>query len=73
MKQVYAARELGDGVIEPKHEVEILCVNCQDPVSEEEQATNTCTNCGSPWQAQQSVNIHVTSLPIAQAMSIKIG
>lgn len=73
MKQVIAARELPDGTLEPSHEIEVVCANCQDPVSDVEAETNVCTNCGQPWQVQQNVSVTVTSLPSVQAMSIKIG
>lgn len=65
MKLEVAARDLGDGVVEPRHLVEVLCAVCEDPVSEQEVETGVCTACGSPWQAKQSVQIWATSVPWA--------
>jgi predicted amidophosphoribosyltransferase len=66
MKTTIEAREAEFGV-EPKHEIEVLCAHCKDPVSALEEASGTCTNCGQPWQAIQSVSIWVTTLPAAGA------
>jgi uncharacterized CHY-type Zn-finger protein len=63
MKQVNPARTLEDGVVEPAHEVEIVCAHCQDPVSQEEENTGVCTACGQPWKPSQSVNVFATSFP----------
>ena len=65
MKQEFAARDLGDGVVEPRHVVEVLCAVCEDPVSEQEAETGVCTACGSPWQSKQHVQIWATSVPWA--------
>ena len=65
MKFVVEAREVAADVVEPKHEIEIVCVHCQDPVSEAEEATGTCTNCGEEWRPKQSVKIWATSVPWA--------
>ena len=73
MKQIIAAYERPDGTIEPSHEIEVVCANCQDPVSAEEVETGTCTNCGAPWQASQNVNVTVTSMPGLQGLTINIG
>ena len=54
-----------DGVIVPKHEIEIVCANCEDPVSEQEESSGTCTNCGQSWSAKQSISIHATTVPAA--------
>jgi len=53
--------------IEPKHEIEVVCSHCKDPVSALEESTGVCTNCGKPWAPQQSVSIWVTTLPAAGA------
>lgn len=65
MKTVVESFTREDGVVEPTHEVEVVCANCEDPVSEAEEATGVCTNCGQPWQAKQSVKILATSVPWA--------
>lgn len=64
---------LPDGTIEPSHEIEVVCANCQDPVSAQEEETGTCTNCGASWEITQNVNVTVTSLPSIQGLTIKIG
>ena len=64
MKTTHEAEEV-DGVVVCKHEIEVLCSNCNDPVSEHEEATGTCTNCGEPWQPRQSTSIWATSVPAA--------
>lgn len=59
-----------DGVKHPRTQVEIVCSHCQDPVSAAEESTGTCTNCGQPWKAKQSVSIWATSVPKAGAKTI---
>lgn len=66
MKQAFESVRI-DGVRHPYHEIEVLCSHCQDPVSDEEKATGTCTNCGEPWEPLQNVSIWVTSLPASGA------
>jgi len=63
MKQVNEASTLEDGVVDVKHEVEIVCSSCSDPVSKEEKETGVCTACGAPWAPSQSVKVFVTSFP----------
>lgn len=53
-----------------RYEIEILCSNCNDPVSEHEEATGTCTNCGEPWQPRQSTSVWATSVPQAGAKTM---
>ena len=65
MKTRIESRQLENGVIEPTHEVEIVCSNCQDPVSAAEESTGVCTNCGQSWEPKQSVKIWATSVPWA--------
>jgi Zn finger protein HypA/HybF involved in hydrogenase expression len=64
MRQVVEATKV-DGVIVPKHEIEIVCANCEDPVSAQEEVSGTCTNCGQPWNVKQSISIHATTVPAA--------
>ena len=59
-----------DGVKHPKTQVEVVCFHCQDPVSAAEESTGTCTNCGQPWKAKQSVSIWATSVPKAGAKTL---
>lgn len=64
MKQVIEPRELAPGVVEVRTEIEVVCSACQDPVSDHEQETGTCTNCGEPWAPRQSIALHATSQPM---------
>lgn len=73
MKTTVTAHTRPDGTIEPSHEIEVVCANCQDPVSEEEATTGTCTSCGQPWQVSQSVNLELTTMPGLGGFTIKIG
>lgn len=66
MKETFEAVKI-DGVKHPRHEIEIVCASCRDPVSAEEEETGTCTNCGKPWKERVSTSIWVTSLPKAGA------
>jgi predicted amidophosphoribosyltransferase len=65
MKTVVEAREVNFEVVEPKHEIEVVCSHCKDPVSSHEEATGICTNCGQDWSPQQHVRIWATSVPWA--------
>jgi uncharacterized CHY-type Zn-finger protein len=65
VKTVVEARKLESGAIEPKHEIEVVCAHCNDPVSAAEESTGVCTNCGQPWQPKQHVRIWATSVPEA--------
>ncbi len=44
MKTLIEAHKV-DGVKVCRSEVEVVCFHCQDPVSEHEQETGTCTYC----------------------------
>ena len=46
MKLEVAARDLGDGVVEPRHIVEVLCAVCEDPVSERAAVIASYALCG---------------------------
>jgi len=73
MKRIIESYTKEDGTVEPAHEVEIVCASCQDPVSTEEESTGVCTNCGQPWNAQQSVKVFATTLPAIDGFTITIG
>jgi Zn finger protein HypA/HybF involved in hydrogenase expression len=75
MKTIVASEIVGtyaDGsqMILPRHEVEVLCIECLDPVSAMEETTGVCTSCGKPWTASQSVAVHVTSTPLSGTVRI---
>jgi hypothetical protein len=73
MKQKIESYTREDGVVEPAHEIDVVCAHCKDPVSEQEEGTGVCTNCGQPWATQQSVNVFATTLPAIDGMTIRIG
>ena len=64
MKQLFEAQRI-DGVKYPKYEVEVVCFHCQDPVSQAEEMSGVCTNCGEAWRPRVSVAIWATSVPAA--------
>lgn len=73
MKRVIESYAKPDGSVEPAHEVEVVCASCQDPISQEEESTGLCTNCGKPWAVQQNVTVFATTLPSIDGFTIKIG
>ena len=64
MKRIVEAQEL-DGVIVPRHEVELLCQECGYDLDESELEADTCADCGADLNLQQNVAIHATSVPAA--------
>lgn len=64
MKRIVEAQEL-DGVIVPKHEVELLCQECGYDLDESELELDTCADCGADLNLQQNVAIHATTVPAA--------
>jgi len=69
MKQIIEAVQTETGIV-PKHEIEIVCANCEDPVSEAEETSGTCTACGSLWATKQNLRIYATSVPAAGAKAM---
>ena len=64
MKTVKEAKTI-DGVIDPKHEIEILCANCGYDLDESELTADTCSNCGATLNFRQNTKIYATSVPAA--------
>lgn len=64
MKQTRQAVDL-DGVINPKHEIEILCASCGFDLDEAELAADTCSDCGEVLSLKQNMKIYATSVPEA--------
>jgi len=64
MKTVNEAVQLGD-VIDPKHEIEVVCDNCGYDVDETELAADTCSDCGEALNLRQNTKIYATSIPPA--------
>ena len=65
MKQIIEASTLENGLIQPRHEVEVVCAACGYDLDETELAADTCSDCGQPLDLKQSVAIHTTSVPAA--------
>lgn len=64
MKRLFEATNQ-DGMVVPKHEVEILCKACGYDLDESELAADKCSDCGADLELQQNVAIHATTLPAA--------
>lgn len=58
------AQQLGE-VVDPRHEVEIVCAYCGYDLDENELAADTCSDCGHPLNLRQSTKIYATSVPSA--------
>ena len=65
MKQTIEARTLEGGLIEPAHEVEVVCAACGYDLTAAELESDTCADCGAPLNLRQHVLIHATSVPAA--------
>jgi rRNA maturation endonuclease Nob1 len=65
MKQTIEASTLENGLIQPRHEVEIVCAACGYDLDEAELAADTCADCGAPLNLKQHIAIHATSVPAA--------
>jgi len=64
MKTVNEAVKNGD-VIDPRHEVEVVCANCGYDLDESELEADTCSDCGQSLNLKQSTKIYATSVPPA--------
>ena len=65
MKQTIEASTLENGLIQPRHEVEIVCAACGYDLDEAEVTADTCADCGAPLNLKQHISIHATSVPAA--------
>lgn len=70
MKQVIEAKLLDNGLIEPHHEIEVVCKACGYDLDEAELQADTCSNCGASLELKQSTKIHATSVPAAGARTM---
>ena len=52
-----------DGIIVPKHEINLECANCGMEVDAVEYNSGKCSDCGSDWDEVRHIAIHVTSVP----------
>tara|TARA_R110000803_G_scaffold205321_1_gene271906 strand:- start:723 stop:923 length:201 start_codon:yes stop_codon:yes gene_type:complete len=58
-----------NGIIIPKHEINLECGHCGMKVDAEEYKSGTCSDCGKPWKEKKHTAIHVTSVPAKGATS----
>jgi rRNA maturation endonuclease Nob1 len=65
MKQTVEASTLENGLIEPFHEIEVVCAACGYDLTESELEADTCADCGAPLNLKQHISIHATSVPAA--------
>jgi rRNA maturation endonuclease Nob1 len=65
MKQTIEASTLENGLIQPRHEVEIVCAACGYDLDEAEVSADACSDCGAPLNLKQHISIHATSVPAA--------
>ena len=65
MKQTIEASTLENGLIQPRHEVEIVCAACGYDLDESELDADACADCGAPLNLKQHISIHATSVPAA--------
>ena len=66
-EKVVGPRQLESGSIEPAHEIEAVCANCNFDVDEAELSADTCSDCGESLNLRQSVAIKVTTVPMSGA------
>jgi len=65
MKTTIPARTLEGGLIEPHHEIEVVCLACGYDLDEAELQADTCSDCGAPLNLKQHIAIHATTVPAA--------
>jgi len=51
------------GVIEPAHEIEVVCAACGYDLDEAELEADTCADCGQVLNLRRHVAIQVTTVP----------
>ena len=63
MRVAHESRTTGLGIIEPAHEIEVLCAACGYDLDEAELEADTCADCGQVLNLRQHVSIQVTTVP----------
>jgi uncharacterized paraquat-inducible protein A len=61
---------LAGGLIEPAHEVEIVCAHCGYDLDERELEADTCSDCSTPLNLKKSMAIQVTTIPAASGSTM---
>jgi len=69
MKVKYVAATNAEGVIEPEHEIEVVCASCGYDLDATELEADTCSDCGNSLELKRSVAITVTTIPLFGATS----
>jgi uncharacterized paraquat-inducible protein A len=63
MKIKYDATNKSGGIVEPAHEIVVVCGACGFDLDEYEIEADTCVDCGVTLSLKRSVSIQVTTLP----------
>ena len=71
MKIALEPRTTDLGVIEPAHEIEVLCAACGYDLDEAELEADTCADCGQVLNLRQHVSIQVTTVPAAAGGTLR--
>lgn len=66
MKEIHQAKDVGDGRIDPKHEIEKVCADCGYDLDSTELNAGSCSDCGAPLSLRQNTKIFITTLPSAE-------
>jgi uncharacterized paraquat-inducible protein A len=70
MKLLKLPTTLPNGVIEPAHEIEIVCAHCGYDLDEAELDADTCSDCSTPLNLKKSTAIQVTTIPAASGSAM---
>ena len=69
MRKTNEAVTVGD-IIDPKHEIEIVCGHCGYDLDEGELNADTCSDCGETLNLRQNTTIYATTLPAASGSTL---
>jgi uncharacterized paraquat-inducible protein A len=70
MKLLKLPTMLPNGIIEPAHEIEIVCAQCGYDLDESELEADTCSDCNTPLDLKRSMSIQVTTIPAASGSAM---
>ena len=70
MKLLKLPTMLPNGIIEPAHEIEIVCASCGYDLDESELEADTCSDCNTPLDLKRSMSIQVTTIPAASGSAM---
>ena len=69
MRKTNEAAAVG-GIIDPKHEIEMVCGHCGYDLDESELSADNCSDCGETLTIQQNTTIYATSIPAASGSTL---